>query len=154
MTAQAWRVAQLAAERGPGGAGSRESVYLVGPGRVLTAAHVVAGARAVRVRLDVGQRTEVEVRAEGWWADPAGSSGTDLAVVMIPGGVTAERAVEPARFGGIGDGTAVVAVQAFAFPASKLSRGPASPGEPLVVPDLDQVSGHAPVAANRGILLL
>ena len=40
------------------------SGYLVAPGRVLTAAHVVAGARAVRVRLDAGQPTEVDVRAE------------------------------------------------------------------------------------------
>ena len=113
VTAEAWRVAQLVVERGPGDEGLRGSGYLVGPGRVLTAAHVVAGASAVRVRLDVGQLTEVEVRAEGWWADPAGSNGTDLAVVMIPGGATAERAVEPARFGRISDGTAVLRVQAF-----------------------------------------
>ena len=85
MTAEAWRVAQLAVDRGPGGEASRGSGYLVGPGLVLTAAHVVAGARVVRVRLDAGQRTEVDVPAEGWWADPDGSAGTDLAVVMIAG---------------------------------------------------------------------
>ena len=56
---------------------------LVAPGRVLTAAHVVAGASMVRVLLDVGQPTEVSIRAEGWWADPKGSNGTDLAVVRI-----------------------------------------------------------------------
>ena len=149
MTAQAWRVAQLVVERGPGGAGSRGSGYLVAPGLVLTAAHVVAGARVVRVRLDVGQRTERDVRAEGWWADPAGSNGTDLAVVMIPGDATAGRDVEPARFGRIGDCAAVVAVQAFGFPGFKLKASPAGSGGPGVFRDLEQVSGHAPVAANR-----
>ena len=52
--------------------GSRGSGYLIAPGRVLTAAHVVAGASVVRVRLDVGQDTEIDVQAESWWADPAG----------------------------------------------------------------------------------
>ena len=149
VTAQAWRVAQLVVERGPGGAGSRGSGYLVGPGRVLTAAHVVAGARAVRVRLDVGQPAEVEVRAEDWWADPAGSSGTDLAVVLIAAEATAGREVEPARFGRIGDGTAVLVVQAFGFPGFKLRASPAGSGGPGVFRDLEQVTGHAPVAANR-----
>ena len=149
MTVQAWRVAQLAVERGPGGAGSRGSGYLIAPGRVLTAAHVVAGASAVRVRLDVGQPAEVEVRAEDWWADPAGSSGTDLAVVLIPGEATAGRDVEPARFGQIGDCTAVLAVQAFGFPGFKLRPGPAGSGGPGAFRDLEQVTGHAPVAANR-----
>jgi S1-C subfamily serine protease len=62
VTAESWRVAQIAVERGPGGAGSRGSGYLVGPGLVLTVAHVVAEARVVRVRLDVGQPAEVDVR--------------------------------------------------------------------------------------------
>ena len=146
MTAEPWRVAQVAVERGPGGAGSRGSGYLVGPGLVLTAAHVVAGARVVRVRLDVGQRTEVDVLAEGWWADPEGSEGTDLAVVTIAGAATAGREVEPARFGRISDGMAVLAVQASGFPGLKLRRGAGGRG---VFRDLEQVSGHAPVAANR-----
>ena len=91
MTAESWRVAQIAVERGPGQDGSRGSGYLVAPGRVLTAAHVVAGASVVRVRLDVGQDTEVDVQAEAWWADPEGSKGTDLAVVTIPEDATAGR---------------------------------------------------------------
>ena len=100
--------------------GFRGSGYLVAPGLVLTAAHVVAGASAVRVRLDVGQPTEIDVQAERWWADPDGHNGTDLAVVMIPADVTAGREVEPARFGRISDCTAVLAVQAFGFPRFKL----------------------------------
>ena len=72
MTVDPWRVAQIAVTRGPGQDDSVGSGYLVGPGRVLTAAHVVAGARAVRVRLDVGQETEIDVPAESWWEDQAG----------------------------------------------------------------------------------
>ena len=149
MTAESWRVAQVVVERGLGGDGSRGSGYLVAPGLVLTAAHVVAGARVVRVRLDVGQPAEVDVQAEGWWADPEGSDGTDLAVVMIARDATAGRDVELARFGRIGDGMAVLAVQAFGFPLFKLRASPANSGEPGVFRDLEQVTGHAPVAANR-----
>ncbi len=43
VTAEAWRVAQLVVDRGPGDEGSRGSGYLVGPGLVLTAAHVWRG---------------------------------------------------------------------------------------------------------------
>ena len=148
MTAESWRVAQLVVDRGPGAEGSRGSGYLVGPGLVLTAAHVVAGARVVKVRLDVGQPAEVDVLAAGWWADPVGHHGTDLAVVMIAPDATAGREVEPARFGRISEGMAVLAVQAFGFPRFKL-RGDAADGGLGVFRDLEQVTGHAPVAANR-----
>ncbi len=78
MTVDPWRVAQIAAYRGPGQAGLRGSGYLIAPGRVLTAAHIVAGASVIR-----------------WWADPAGHEGTDLAVVIISGDVTGGRTFEP-----------------------------------------------------------
>ena len=143
---ETWRVAQIVVDRGPGSNGSRGSGYLVAPGLVLTAAHVVAGAGAVRVRLDVGQRTEVDVSSERWWADPEGSNGTDLAVVTIPAEATAGRDVEPARFGRVSGGMAVLAVRASGFPGFKLHRSAGGQG---VFRDLEQVSGHAPVAANR-----
>ena len=149
VTVESWRVAQIVVDRGPGTDSFRGSGYLVAPGLVLTAAHVVAGASAVRVRLDVGQATEIDVPAERWWADPDGRNGTDLAVVMIPEDATAGREVEPARFGRISDGTAVLAVQAFGFPRFKLRGSAAGTGEPEVFRDLEQVTGHAPVAANR-----
>ena len=122
---------------------------VVGPGLVLTAAHVVAGARVVKVRLDVGQPAEVDVQAEGWWADPEGSNGTDLAVVMIAREATAGAG--RSRRGPAGSATvmAVLAVQAFGFPRFKLRASPANEGEPGVFRDLEQVTGHAPVAANR-----
>jgi hypothetical protein len=146
---ESWRVAQIVVDRGAGIDSFRGSGYLVRPGLVLTAAHVLAGASAVRVRLDVGQPNQVDVEAEGRWADPQGSHGTDLAVVMIPTDVTAGREADLAQFGQISDGTAVLAVQALGFPRFKLRRSAASTGEPEVFRDLDQVTGHAPVAANR-----
>jgi hypothetical protein len=146
---ESWRVAQIVADRGAGTDSFRGSGYLVAPGMVLTAAHVLIGSEAVRVRLDVGQPTEVDVQAEQWWADPDGRHGTDLAVVMIPAEVTAGWDVDLARFGRISDCTAVLAVQALGFPRFKLRDSTAITGESKVFRDLDQLTGHAPVAANR-----
>jgi hypothetical protein len=117
---ESWRVAQLVVDRMPGIDSFRGSGYLVAPGLVLTAAHVLAGASAVQVRLDVGQPLTVDVQAERWWADRGGLNGTDLAVVMIPPGVTAGRDVDMARFGRISDRTAVLTVKALGFPRFKL----------------------------------
>jgi hypothetical protein len=144
-----WRVAQIAVERDLGNEGSRGSGYLIAPGRVLTAAHVVAGASVVRVRLDVGQDTEIDVQAGSWWADPAGYQGTDLAVITIPESATAGRAFELARFGRISDCAAVLKVEAFGFPLFKLRGDAASVGRSGVFRDFEQATGHAPVAANR-----
>jgi Tfp pilus assembly protein PilF len=149
VTVDPWRVAQIAVERGQGKEGSRGSGYLIAPGRVLTAAHVVAGASAVRVRLDVGQGTQIDVQAENWWADPAGHEATDLAVITIPETATAGRTVELAQFGRISDSTAVLAVEAFGFPRFKLRARPANADRLVVMRDFEQVTGHAPVAANR-----
>jgi len=128
---------------------SRGSGYLIAPGRVLTAAHVVAGARVVRVRLDVGQDAETNVQAEILWADPKGPNGTDLAVIAIPKDVPGQRRYEPTRFGRISDSAAVLMVQAFGFPRFKLRAAPASTDQTAVFRDFEQVTGHAPVAANR-----
>ncbi len=147
--ADPWRVAQIAVEREPGTEGSRGSGYLIAPGRVLTAAHVVAGASVVRVRLDVGQDSEIAVQAGSWWADPAGHEGTDLAVITIPESATAGRAVEVARFGRISDCAAVLKVEAFGFPLFKLRDDAADTGRSGVFRDFEQATGHAPVAANR-----
>jgi lipopolysaccharide biosynthesis regulator YciM len=143
-----WRVAQIVVRRGPDDDGSRGSGYLTAPGRVLTAAHVVAGASAVRVRLDVGQRTEVDVQAETWWADPAGHKGSDLAVIAIPEDATAGREIEPALFGRIADCTAVLIVQVFGFPRFKL-RTDLADVQMWAFRDFEQAVGHTPVAANR-----
>ena len=149
MMVDPWRVAQLAVYRGAGHVGSRGSGFLIAPGRVLTAAHVLAGASAVRVRLDVGQDAEIDVQAESWWADPKEHNGTDLAVVTIPEDVIEGRECEQALFGRISDSTAVLMVQAFGFPLFKLRDQPGDLDPPGVFRDLEQVTGHTPVAANR-----
>ena len=149
MTAEPWRVAQIVVDREADTDSFRGSGYLVAPGLVLTAAHVLAGASVVRVRLDVGQPSEVDVQAERWWGDPAGNNGTDLAVVMIPTGVTAGREVDVAPFGRISDCAAVLTLEALGFPRFKLRASAASVRESEVFRDLDQITGHTPVAANR-----
>ena len=68
---------------------------------------------------------------------------------MIASEATSGRDVDPARFGRISDGTAVLVVQAFGFPRFKLREGPEGLSGPRVFRDLDQMTGHAPVAANR-----
>ncbi len=144
-----WRVAQLTVDGQPGRDGSRGSGYLIATGRVLTAAHVVAGASAVRVRLDVGQDAEIDVQAEGWWDDPAGHEGTDLAVVMISEDTTAGRECEPARFGRISDRVATLDVTVLGFPRFKLRAGPGGADQRWVFRDLEQAGGRVPTAANR-----
>ena len=157
MTVDPWRVAQIAVERGPGHDGSRGSGYLIAPGRVLTAAHVVAGASAVRVRLDVGQDTEIDVQAESWWADPAGHQGTDLAVVTIPETATAGRTFEPARFGRISDCAAVliggrVRLPALQAPGRPCRRGPAWGVPRLRAGDRSRAGGGEPPSGHPGRL--
>jgi hypothetical protein len=149
MTMESWRVAQVIVHRGPGDEGSRGSGYLIAPGMVLTAAHVLARASTVRVRLDAGNQNEIDVLADKWWVDPDPGDGTDLAVIRIPGEATAGRHVERVRFGRISDCTAVLPVQAFGYPLFKLRPILPRKDEPGVSRDLEQVTGHAPVAANR-----
>src|ERR1700722_18602144 len=110
MIPEPWRIAQVTADCGPASERSLGSGYLVAPDLVLTAAHVLAGASRVQVRLDVGQPTEIDVRAENWWADLRPAVGTDLAVIMIPEQATGGRSVKPARFGRISDTTGALAV--------------------------------------------
>jgi hypothetical protein len=149
MTAEPWRVAQIAVDQGPDHEDSLGSGYLIGPGRVLTAAHVLAGARVVWVWLDVGQEAEIEVQAESWWADPVGHEGTDLAVITIPQTATAGRTFESVKFGRISDCTAVLMVEAFGFPLFKLRDDRAEAERRGVLRDFEHATGHAKVAANR-----
>ncbi|MGH3929277.1 MAG: trypsin-like peptidase domain-containing protein [Pseudonocardiaceae bacterium] len=101
--------------------GRRGSGYRVGPGAVLTAAHVVEGAAAVRVRFDADLPGEWTAEVISCWVD----SRSDLAVLTLaPRG--AEPAVAVARFGRIGgDRAAVLAARAVGFPRFKRRRGPA-----------------------------
>ena len=57
----------------------RGSGYRVGPGAVLTAAHVIDGAMSVRVRFDADLAGEWVAEAISCWSDPR----SDLAVLTI-----------------------------------------------------------------------
>ncbi|MFI8836451.1 trypsin-like peptidase domain-containing protein [Streptomyces afghaniensis] len=112
------RVAEVIAVL-PGGSGRRGSGYLMAAGRVLTAAHVIADARAVRVRFDADRPGERIVEATVEWRH----AGTDTAVLAVPGRDGAE-AVEAARFGRVGESDAVLSCTAVGFRGSSCGRIP------------------------------
>jgi S1-C subfamily serine protease len=74
------RVAEVVVARGGGDRGRRGSGYLVAPGRVLTAAHVVDGASGIRVRFEADRPGERIVTADVVWRH----RGIDVAVLGIP----------------------------------------------------------------------
>ncbi|MEE1804154.1 trypsin-like peptidase domain-containing protein [Streptomyces sp. JV176] len=95
--------------------GRRGSGYLVAPGRLLTAAHVVAGATGIRVRFDADRPGERTVRATVAWSD----TGIDVAVLAVP--ADGPRPLpEPVRFARVGDSDAVLRCSAIGFPRFKL----------------------------------
>lgn len=143
---EVWRVAQVVVDRGPGRRSSFGSGYLAAPGVVLTAAHVLADAVVVRVRLDVRRDGAVEVDAESWLAVPGYGDVADVAVITIAADATGNRPAVPVLFGGMRDCAAVLAVQALGFPRFK-ARGRS--GSPEVYRDLEHVVAHSPVSANR-----
>ncbi|MBC2876483.1 MULTISPECIES: trypsin-like peptidase domain-containing protein [Streptomyces] len=97
----------------PGGGGRRGSGYLVAPGRVLTAAHVVDDALAIRVRFDADRPGERTGTADVVWMHP----GIDVAVLGVADEGTG---VAPAAFGRLGEQDAVVRCTAVGFPRFKL----------------------------------
>ncbi|TQM42870.1 S1 family peptidase [Pseudonocardia cypriaca] len=106
------RVAEVIARGSDGG--RRGSGYRVAPGVVLTAAHVVADARDVRVRFDADTDGEWSAPADEVVADPA----SDLAAVLIdpPDGAPT------CAFGRIGEHPDELVVQAVGFPRFKLKN--------------------------------
>src|SRR3954468_17009653 len=140
------RVVQVVVERGAHsffGSG-----YVVGPGRVLTAAHVLAGGARVYVRVDDGAGHEALIAAKTWWADPAGGERTDLGVICLGDQVGA--GMRPARFGRVGDGAAAwLPVTAMGFPRFKYrDERQLRTRKGKGYRDLEQMAGTAPVAAN------
>ncbi|KMS72884.1 hypothetical protein ACH49_23475 [Streptomyces leeuwenhoekii] len=109
------RVAELIVTHA--GGRRRGSGYRITADLVLTAAHVVEHASAVRVRFEPDLPGEWTAAAVSWRADPA----SDFAVVSIPPRLD-EPAVVPVRFGRVGGRTAVVAAQAVGFPRWKMRR--------------------------------
>ncbi|MER6144693.1 trypsin-like peptidase domain-containing protein [Streptomyces sparsogenes] len=121
------------------GPGKRGSGYLVGPGVVLTAAHVVAGAAGARVRFDADRPGERTHDAEVVFRHP----GPDIAVLSVPRAAARETPV--ARFGRVGEHDAVLSCGAVGFPAFKL-RDEEGGG---AYRDTEHVRGKCSVLSNR-----
>ncbi len=125
--------------------GRRGSGYRVGPGAVLTAAHVVQDAAAVRVRFDADLPGEWTASVRSCWVDRR----SDLAVLSIAPR-DGEPAVAVARFGRIGaDRAAVLATRAVGFPRFKLKGGAGTGNGPGLYRDSHQADGSAAVLSNR-----
>ncbi len=122
------RIAEIVVER-PGGPPVRGSGYLVAPGRVLTAAHVVAGAEAIGVWFGV---QPAMAQAAGHSVDPATVSAmpdADLAILVVP---AAPALSDPPLFGAVDrDATAPVPAVAAGCPRFKLRPAPGRPGVQL-----------------------
>ncbi|MEU4685915.1 trypsin-like peptidase domain-containing protein [Streptomyces xinghaiensis] len=114
----ATRVAEIIATRAGGGT-RRGSGLLVRPGRVLTAAHVVADAARVRVRFDADRPGERTLDAEVTWRH----EGVDAAVLSVdPGAAGGGQPPWLPPFGRIGERDAVLRCSAVGFPLFKLRR--------------------------------
>ncbi|WP_405655997.1 trypsin-like peptidase domain-containing protein [Streptomyces sp. RK9] len=112
------RAGQVAEIVVPHGAGNRRgSGYLVRPGIVLTAAHVVAGADHARVRFDAGRPGEYSGDAEVRWRH----AGVDVAVLGVPSrdGPRTGRA----HFGRVPEEDLLLRCSAAGFPYFKVRQG-------------------------------
>ncbi|WP_399083110.1 trypsin-like peptidase domain-containing protein [Streptomyces sp. BBFR2] len=143
------RVVQILTERSAG-TRWRGSGYRVSGDAVLTAAHVVSGAAAIRLRFLTEDGGAAELPAEPVWTDAR----TDVAVLRIadgaelPGGPWAP----PVRFARL---TAPVPCEALGFPRFRLRRDPAAAeGAPSRYRDTHHARGSAtPLSYLRAGLL-
>ncbi|WP_167828931.1 serine protease [Streptomyces sp. MZ04] len=85
----------------------RGSGYLVAPGRILTAAHVVDGASQVLVRFEADRPQERTIKATVRWQH----SGIDVAVLVVP-----HTNTPTVSFGQVGEQDAVLRCSALGFP--------------------------------------
>ncbi|QOV38411.1 trypsin-like peptidase domain-containing protein [Streptomyces ferrugineus] len=116
------------------GPGRRGSGYRVTGGTVLTAAHVVAAASAVRVRCNADTAEE--------WTRDAHVIGTDGDLALLA--VDRSDELAPVRYGRVPERDAVIACTGLGFPRFKL-RDDASGS----YRDLCHLLGSAPVLSNR-----
>ncbi|MFI0859584.1 aKG-HExxH-type peptide beta-hydroxylase [Streptomyces smyrnaeus] len=100
--------------------GRRGSGYLLSPGKVLTAAHVVAGAGSVQVRFQADRPDERTVSAEVAWQHPDIDVAI-LAVPVVPG--DSRDGTPPVTFGRVGERDAELRFTALGFPRFKLRAG-------------------------------
>lgn len=123
----------------------RGSGYRIGPGTILTAAHVIDGAASVRVRFDADLPTEWTSDMVSCWVDRH----FDIAVLSIAR-YPAELPVIRPRFGRIGaDRAAVLAIQSVGFPRFKLRRDDPSTDSAGWYRDSHQADGVVAVLSNR-----
>ncbi|WP_190115126.1 trypsin-like peptidase domain-containing protein [Streptomyces flavofungini] len=109
---RAGQVAEIVVTHGAGE--RRGSGYLVGPGIVLTAAHVVTGARHARVRFDADRPGEYSVTAHVRWRH----EGVDVAVLGVPSRQVPKAGA--ARFGRVPEEDLLLRCSAAGFPRFKL----------------------------------
>ncbi|MFD5124719.1 aKG-HExxH-type peptide beta-hydroxylase [Streptomyces sp. NPDC058385] len=127
---------------GSSGSGRRGSGYLLSPGKVLTAAHVVDGAASIRVRFQADRPGEWTVSADVLWQH----TGIDVAVLgfpVMPGG--AAEAISPVSFGRLGERDLTVRCTALGFPRFKLRRD----ANGSYFRDAEHVDATCAVLANR-----
>ena len=124
----------------------RGSGYRVGPGAVLTAAHVIDDAVSVQVRFDADLPGEWVAEAISCWTDPR----SDLAVLTMYTARGDPRVAVP-RFGRISDRAAVLATRAVGFPRFKLKNddGTDVDDDRPRYRDSHQADGSVSVLSNR-----
>ncbi|MFI9149860.1 trypsin-like peptidase domain-containing protein [Streptomyces sp. NPDC053367] len=106
------RAAEIIAATADGRTRRRGSGYLVAPGRVLTAAHVVEGTDNAQVRFDADRPGERTAEATVTWRH----AGIDVAVLTLPG--APDTPAVP--FGRVGEQDTVLRCTALGFPRFKL----------------------------------
>ncbi|MFF8657524.1 trypsin-like peptidase domain-containing protein [Streptomyces huasconensis] len=122
------------------GAGERHgSGYLIGPGTVLTAAHVVAGARRTRVRFDADRPGENSVVAEVRWRH----EGVDVAVLGVQ--LRERLKVSTARFGRVPEEDVLLRCSSAGFPSFKMRER----GDGSRFRDCEHVHATCSALANR-----
>ena len=141
------RVAEVLVELAGHGPGRRGSGYRISAEAVLTAAHVVRDADAVRVRFDADRSGEWVAEGRVAWSDP----GVDVAVVTITPRPEDTGRVEPVGFGRVAERDAVLECSAMGFPLFKLrdDPAPAGGGTPSRYRDSVHAVGTIAVLSNR-----
>ncbi|MFJ8081343.1 trypsin-like peptidase domain-containing protein [Streptomyces sp. NPDC096205] len=148
------RVAQIVVRLPGDGPGRRGSGYLVAPGKVLTAAHVVHGAADVRVLFEADRPGRRLAAAEVRWTHP----GIDVAVLELqdeagghgsdtdrPGIETDRHGPPMVTYGRLGEQDAVVRCTALGFPRFKLRTTP----DGSRFRDAEHVQAACAVLSNR-----
>ena len=130
----------------PGGHRRRGTGYRVTTTAIVTAAHVLRGAREVLVRFDADRPEEWTTAATIEWEEGL----TDVGVLVIQR--ESVRPVEPVTYGRLPEQDAVVEATTVGFPRFKLRDDPtrvADDGAPSRYRDMEHAVGGIPYLSNR-----